>query len=378
MKSKAFFVLLLLLGAAYSARAQSVLPSSFGGWVAAPATIIPARDLAIVAQDKADILREYGVSSAERSDYAQNGLTASVVLYKMTDPSAAFGAFTFLRGMNSMPITGAGNSAAYAAAGAQGRAILVIGNFVVDISSTGPRPADGDLKVLADSLFPSADRRPYPPLARFLPKNGLVKDSEVYVLGPRALAQVFPVEGKTAADWIGFDKSAEAIVAHYHLAGRPKDEDAVLVMAIYPTQQIAANQYNQVGRSLALNVEPAEANGRTAAYGARSAALIALLSGVDSREAASSFLNQIHYATDVTWNESSHDITDPSISTIVVGAIVDTGSIMLIALAAGLGFGGLRLLMKVVMPGRVFDQKDRVEILQLGLTSKPVKSEDFY
>jgi hypothetical protein len=377
MKGKALLVLLLLFGAAYSARAQSVLPSSFGGWVAAPATTIPARDLATVAKDNADVLREYGVSSAERSDYAQNGLTASVVLYKMTDPSAAFGAFTFLRGMNSTPITGAGNSAAYAA-GAPDRAILVIGNFVVDISSTGPRPADGDLKVLADSLFPSADRRPYPPLAHFLPKNGLVKDSEVYVLGPLALAQVFPVEGQSAKDWIGFDKSAEAIVAHYHLVGRPKSEDAVLVLAMYPTQQIAANEYNAVGRALALNVAPSEAHGRTAAFGTRSAALIALLSGVDSREAASGFLGQIHYATDVTWNESSHDITDPSISTIVVGAIVDSGSIMLLAFAAGIGFGGIRLLMKFVMPGRVFDQKDRVEILQLGLTSKPVKSEDFY
>jgi hypothetical protein len=70
-------------------------------------------------------------------------------------------------------------------------------------------------------------------------------------------------------------------------------------------------------------------------------------------------------------------LTDPSISTIVVGAIVDTGSVMLIALAAGLGFGGLRLLLKVALPGRVFDRNDQVEILQLGLTSKPIKSQDF-
>jgi len=377
MKGTVFFVVVLLLGAVQAAPAQSVLPPSFGNWVAAPATQIPARDLASVAQDKADVLREYGVNSAEKSDYAENGQTASVVLYKMTDPSAAFGAFTFLRTMDSAPITGAGNSIAYAA-GTKNRAIFVVGNFVVDISSTGARPDDQDLKVLADGLLPRADRRPYPPLAGFLPKEGLVKGSEVYVLGPRALAQVFPVKAQTLPDWIGFDKSAEAIIAHYHLAGRSKDEDDVLVLAMYPTQQIAANQYEQVNRALALNKPASEANGRTAAFGTRSASLIALLSGVDSREAASGFLDQIHYATDVTWNESSHDLTDPSISTIVVGAIVGTGSIMMIALAAGLGFGGLRLLTKFILPGRVFDRNTQVEIIQLGLTSKPVKSEDFY
>jgi hypothetical protein len=377
MKRRALLVVLLLFGAAGVTSAQSVLPSSFGGWAAGPPAQIPARDLADVAQNKADILHEYGVSSAEKSDYAQNGQTASVVLYKMTDPSAAFGAFTYLRNMDFTPIAGIGSSAAFAA-GTKNRAVFVVGNFVADISSTGARPDDRDLKALADSLLPSADRRPYPPLAGFLPKEGLVKGSEVYVLGPRALAQVFPIKGQSLPDWIGFDKSAEAIVAHYHLAGRPKDEDAVLVLAMYPTQQVAANEYDQVNRVLALNKLPSEAGSRTAAFGTRSAALIALLSGVESQEAASGFLHQIHYATDVTWNESSHDVTDPTISAIVVGAILGTGSIMVIALAAGLGFGGLRLLTKFILPGRVFDRAEQVEILQLGLGSKPIKSQDSY
>ena len=178
----------------------------------------------------------------------------------------------------------------------------------------GARPEDQDLKALADSLLPQADRRPYPPLAGFLPKEGLVKGSEVYVLGPRALSQVFPIKGQGPGRiGLGLRRSAEAIVAHYHLAGRPKDEDAVLVLAMYPTQQIAANQYDRVNRVLTLNQPASEANGRTAAFGTRSASLIALLSGVNSRDAASGFLKQIHYATDVTWNESNHDLTDPSI-----------------------------------------------------------------
>ncbi len=379
MKGKTFFAVLFLLGAAqWASAAQGVLPPSFSGWtISAPGAQISARDLASLAQDKADILREYGISSAEKADYAQNGQPATVVLYKMTDPSAAFGAFTFLRNGDLAPIPAPGDSVAYAA-GSKSRAILVIGNLVLDISSPSARPPDQDLRVLADSLFAQADRRPFPPIIDFLPKTGLVKGSEVYVLGPRALAQVFPISAQGRPDWIGFQKSAEAIVARYHIEGQPKNEDAILLLAEYPTQQLAANEYDQLGHWISLNPGAPQADGRTAAFGTRSSVLISLLSGVDSRELASGFLNQIHYASDVTWNESSHDLTDPSISTIVVGAIVDTGSLMMLAIAAGIGFGGIRLFMKLIMPGRVFDRHDSVEILQLGLTSRRVKSEDFY
>jgi hypothetical protein len=383
MKGKTLFAVLflsvLLAAAPWAFAAQGALPSSFNGWTAsAPAAQISARDLDSLAQDKADILREYGINSAEKADYAQSGQMATVVLYKMTDPSAAFGAFTFLRSAGLAPVPNPGDSVAYAAA-SQSREILVIGNLVLDISSTGARPQNSDLKVLADTVSPQADRRPFPPIIDFLPKTGLVKGSEVYVLGPRALAQVFPISSQGRPDWIGFGKSAEAIVAHYHFPGRPQNnEDAVLLLAEYPTQQVAADAYDGLGHWISLNSGAPQADGRKTAFGTRSSVLIALLSGVDSRELASGFLNQIHYASDVTWNESSHDLTDPSISTIVVGAIVDSGSIMMLALAAGIGFGGLRLFMKLVLPGRVFDRHDQVEILQLGLTSKPVNSKDFY
>jgi hypothetical protein len=379
MKGKTFLAVLFLLGAApWAFAAQGVLPPSFSGWtISAPAVQIAARDLNSLAPDKADILREYGISSAEKAGYAQNGEATTVILYKMTDPSAAFGAFTFLRNADLAPIPTPGDSVAFAA-GSKSRAILVVGNLLLDISSSGARPPNQDLKALADGLFPQADRRPFPPIIDFLPKTGLVKGSEVYVLGPRALAQAFPIGAQGLPDWIGFAKSAEAIVARYHFEGRPTNADAILLLAEYPTQQVAANQYDQLGHWISLNTAAPQSEGRPVAFGTRSSVLIALLTGVDSRELASGFLSQIHYASDVTWNESSHDLTDPSISTIVVGAIVDTGSLMMLAIAAGIGFGGIRLFMKLIMPGRVFDRHDNVEILQLGLTSRRVKSEDFY
>jgi hypothetical protein len=152
----------------------------------------------------------------------------------------------------------------------------------------------------------------------------------------------------------------------------------VLLLILYPTQQLAADRYDAMSKSFAVNVDPGLAGGKLAVFGTRSSALIALLAGVDSRETAAALLNQVHYASDVTWNEPTHAVTDPTISTIVVGAIVDTGAIMLLAVAASIGFGGFRLLAKIVAPGKIFDRNADVEILQLGINSKPIDVKDFY
>ena len=379
MKRKAplVFAMLLLLGAAaWPAAAQGLLPAAFGGWTNSGAeTQTPAAQIDQLLHDQANIIREYGITAAERRDYGHGTESTTVTLYRMVDPTAAFGAFTFLRDPQMTPLP-SGSAAAYTA-GAHDRALMVVGNFVLDVSAAKERPMDADLKELAAILFPHADGRPFPVIAGYLPKAGLVPGSERYVLGPQALAQVFPTDVKQR-DWVGFNRSAEAIVAHYHLAGEPKDKDIVLLVALYPTQQVAANQYDAISKAVALNIDSSQTNGQPAVFGTRSSALVAILTGVDSRQAASDFLGQIHYVSAVTWNEPTHELTDPTIGTIVVGAILGTGTIMVLAIAAGLGFGGFRLLIKLLLPGKIFDSEDRVEIIQLGLSAKPIRAKDFY
>jgi hypothetical protein len=253
--------------------------------------------------------------------------------------------------------------------------LIVAGNLLLDVASPSTRPSDSELSQLVLAIAPHADTRPFPRIADFLPKDGLVAESERYLLGPKATAEIFPVAGGQN-DWIGFDKSAEALVAHYRLKGQSKD--ALMLIATYPTQQIAADEYASLSKWFALNGDTAAAKGRPVVYGTRQSALVVLLSGADSHEAAADLLNQVRFSSTVTWNEPSYAIKDPSIATIVVGAITYTGLIMLIALAAGLGFGGLRLFIKFLLPGRVFDRNNDVEILQLGLGSKPIESKDFY
>ena len=388
MKGTRFvFIFALVLGglASVPLAAQSLLPSSLGTWASSgtPARV-PPQQIEQLANDSASILREYGITSGERRDYANGNDKATITLYRMVDPSAAFGAFTFLREPD-MALPAPILAASYAA-GKHGRALLVVGNLVMDVASAKSQMTTADLNVLAQSVAARADRRPYPPIVSFLPRAGLIPGSERYVLGPLALAQVFPPGAKNQADWAGFASSAEAIAGRYRLEEKPSDKvagrnrpaEGLLLLILYPTQQLAADRYNALSKSFALNVAPSQAGDKPAVFGTRSSALIGLLAGVESRETAADLLNQIHYASDVTWNEPTHDLTDPSISTIVVGAIVDTGAIMLLAVAASLGFGGFRLLTKFLAPGKIFDRNAEVEILQLGINSKPIDVKDFY
>jgi hypothetical protein len=176
---------------------------------------------------------------------------------------------------------------------------------------------------------------------------------------------------------MGFSKSAEAVAARYR-ENPTGSREITLLVTNYPTQQIAADQFANLNKWMALNAEPDQAGGRVAVFGTRSGALLALVFGAESREIANSLLSQIRYGSTVTWNEPTHALTDPSFPTMIVGVFEGTGLIMLMAVAAGIGFGGVRLLVKFILPGRVFDRAAQVEILQLGLGSKPIDSRDFY
>jgi len=105
---------------------------------------------------------------------------------------------------------------------------------------------------------------------------------------------------------------------------------------------------------------------------------VALVVGAPTRAAANSLLDQIQSGDQVTWNEPKTKLTDPSISNIVIQSFLGTGAIMLLAVAAGIGFGGVRLLVKYFLPGKVFDREQQLEILQIGINSKPIRAKDFY
>jgi hypothetical protein len=360
----AFFI----VAAALPARAQGLLPDSFGGWKASSATQrLDANAVEQSAGPDAAVFQEYETEGAAQRDYARGGATASVTLYHVGDPSAAYGLYTFLRSDALTPI----EVGSFASA-APNRALIVVGNLLLDVTAPRARPSDADLKNLAQILAAQADTSPFPSIGQYLPDPGLVHGTEHYFVGPQALSRVVPLG---TDDWAGFSYSGEALTARYRMSAQ---NDAVLLLISYPTQQIAAKELDAMLRRFPIDPPGGAPAGQSALYARRVGELVALVVGAPTRDAANALLDQIHSHDVVTWNEPHQTYSDPSISAIVIEGIMGTGAIMVMAIAAGIGFGGLRIFVKYLLPGKVFDREKQMEVLQLGIASKPIRAKDFY
>jgi len=361
--------LALLSVAAIPAAAQGVLPPSFAGWTApAPATSFSPANLGPLLATDASAFREYIVKSVEQRSYAQGPQTATITLYRLRDPSSAYGAYTFLRN-DSLSDAGIGSYSSTS----PDRALIVVGEMLLDVTvpAKQARPADGDLKQLADLLDKKADHTPYPFIGDHLPEKGRVKDSERYVIGPLSLAHFVPLG---TDDWMGYDYSAESILAKYQVAGGTE----TLIVTSYPTQQVAAMKFAGILRRFTFDPPGDVKPGPNVLFGKRVSSYVAVVAGAPSRQAANKVLDLVGYESNVTWNEPHQSYTEPGIGSMIVEAFEGTGVIMIFAVAAGIGFGGLRVLIKIFFPNKVFDRDKQIEILQLGITSKPIKAKDFY
>jgi hypothetical protein len=367
----------LATGAAVSpareqSQSQGLLPNAFGAWKSSsPTQRMDATAAEQAAGADAAVFQEYRTEGAARRTYSRGAETASVTLYHLADPSAAYGLYTFLRSDALAAI----NVGSFAGASPT-RALFVVGNLVVDVASPRARPSDADLALLAQSLAAQADTTPFPTIGESLPAAGLVHRSEHYFVGPQALSRIVPLG---TDDWAGFDFSAEALAARYHVsAGAAADKDAVLLLISYPTQQIAAKEFDGMMRRFPIDPPGGAPAGQSVLYGRRISTIVALVIGAPTRDSANALLDQIHSNDVVTWNEPKTTYSDPSISRIVIEGIMGTGAIMLLAIVVGIGFGGFRLVVKYFFPGKVFDREKQLEVLQLGLASKPIKAKDFY
>jgi len=369
----------LLCLAAFPALAQRILPSSVAAWqpcsqaAASPLSSNPpgpapsSRD-ALPENEVAypnDVLSEYGLSSTEKESYCRGSELLDATLFRMNDPSGAYGVYSYLRtpGMSRADFTDHSSLS-------NDRALVLVGNLVLDIRGRDLRKNVPDLKALVASVEPRAQEGPLPELWQRLPTKNVVEGTDRYVLGPQTLNQLFP---GGLGDSLGFSKGAEAEVAHYRVGGH----DATLLIADFPTPQLA--EQTLAGLEMKFNV-----NGSKAApsspplFAKRSLTIVAIVSGAPSETEANALLNQVHSGTVLTWNEPTFQFKEPSIEVMVVGGIVGTGAICVFALIAGVAFGGVRLIVKRFFPGKVFDRGSHLQVLQLGLGSKPINSDDFY
>jgi hypothetical protein len=110
----------------------------------------------------------------------------------------------------------------------------------------------------------------------------------------------------------------------------------------------------------------------------RNASLLTLVLEPSSKTFGDSLRESVNYGTRVTWNQPTHTITDPPWLVILSRIFLATGLFMVVAVALGIAFGGVRIFVKIFFPGRIFDRPEQMDVLQLGLSSKRINSRDFY
>jgi hypothetical protein len=351
-----------------SAQQHSVLPDQFAGWHLTRCVDMPNHP---ALSDEAG---EKDFRSCQFF-FAKQGVVISAGRYR--DPSSAYELYTSLLAPSMSP-SALGQFTAVDA----NKLIALIGDVVVQIDQ--PRNiSTQDLQQLMTAVKAHAHESPLPPIRAFLPEEDLVNGTQRYALGGAGLrhalepyvsfgSQTFEDAQREQylhiAEQIGFSSGAETMLAQY----RGKKGSAVLLLIDYPTPQLAELHLRHLQTALPDDAGAAKVSIE------RKGSLLSLVLTSSSQEYTDALRESINFHTQVTWNEPSATATDPPWSVILYRIFVGTGVFMVLAIVFGVMFGGLRVFVKRLFPGKIFDRPKNIEILQLGLSGKRIDPSDFY
>jgi hypothetical protein len=351
----------ILAQAAETAKAP-LLPEVFAGWKAG--AIRQSTDPALADPVNAALLQEYGFTDFASAVYTrEDGRTLALKAARFHDASGAYGAFTYYK-MPQMLTEKIGDQAA----SLNERILFYRGNILLDaVFSRLTAMSAAELRELADSLPQvSGPTNNLPGLPRYLPKDGYVKNTAKYVIGPVGLQKI---SAPLPPELVDFTLGAEAVMGNYDT---PSGEAALLVIS-YPTPQIAADRLRRLEAAQKAATEPGASNSPSPLapiFSKRTGPLLVVAAGPISSSAAKNLLASVNYDADVTWNENT-DFKNNNVGTLVWNALILAGILMLFALVIGFAFGGFRLLMSRLYPERVFDRPENVEFISLHLEDTP-------
>jgi hypothetical protein len=166
---------------------------------------------------------------------------------------------------------------------------------------------------------------------------------------------------------VDFNAGAEVAVGAYNTSGG----EASLMLISYPTPQIAAQHLRQIDAARQTSMQQPGAPtildvGTT--FDKRTGPLVVVAAGPLSQSEAKSLLASVNYDADVTWNENTYLTKRDNVANLLVNVIILCAIIGGFAIAAGVAFGGIRILVKRLFPDRVFDRPEDRELISLHLS----------
>jgi hypothetical protein len=320
-------ILPLLTGAVQAA----IFPDHLGTYErSAPKTIaVPDKEL----------YDEYGLEATESADYTSpDKKPISATAWKLHDSTGALALFDSRRPPGATP-----SDFAQLAVHTSDGTIFVFGNYVFQF--TGGMFDQPTLNQLYTQLA-RVDNAPLPALSNFLPPEGLVANSERYILGPVGLQRAEPGIPPSVA---GFRMGAEAQFAQYQT---PKGL-LKLIIFDYPTPSMAREQ------AVEFQKIPGAVVKRTGPL------VVATLNPPDP-DVAERILSKINYQANVTLNEPTPQSQAKGLARMILNIFVLAGIVLGMCVVGGLGFAGYR-----IMSRKMWRKEETVEMIVLGLGKNP-------
>jgi hypothetical protein len=346
------------------AKSTPILPQSFAGWQV-QGTAQTSGEAGIADPANAAILKEFGFSDFASATYRRDdGRTLKVRAARFADASGAFGAYTFYLQPNMLK-----EQIGDQAASLNSRVLFYRGHVLVDAAfSSLSAMSAAELRELAGVLpRTSGNAANLPPILAFMPHRGYVANTEKYALGPLAFGAL---SSPITAQLVDFTASAEVAMGKYISPGG----QASLMLIEYPTPQLAAEHLRRIDatRQAAppqVGIAAIE-NGGGPFFDKRTGPIIAIAAGPLSESDANALLGSVNYEANVTWNENTYLDKNNNVGSLLVNVIILCFVLGAIAIVAGIGFGGIRILVKRFFPNKVFDRPERMEFISLHLAEK--------
>lgn len=335
-----------------------VLPQQFAGWQL-KGTVQSSTDPAAADPVNAMALKEYLFSGFESATYVRDdGRKLALRLARFDDATGAYGAFTFYKQpeMLNEKIGDQGSSL-------NNRVLFYRGNHLVDaVFDKLTAMSAAELRDLAQVLPPpTGNAALLPQLPTYLPKQQYVKNSAKYVSGPSALSRI---NSPLTPETVDFSKRPEVVVGKYATGAG----EASLMLIEYPNSQIAAEKLRQIDAAHQPSAaQPANIGDATQIYTKRTGPIVVIVSGNASPSDAKSLLASVNYEANVTWSENTTFTKKDNLANLLVNIILLCGILIGFALVAGVAFGGLRVLLHRVTPGRSGGSEAEVEFIALHL-----------
>ncbi len=256
---------------------------------------------------------EYGLNLTEQAEYAAGAKHFTGTAWRFRDSTGAFGAFEWQRPGDSKPA-----KMADAAVETRNSVMFVFGNFLIRVD--GWKPKLDDLGVVLGHL-PGLDQSPLP--TGHLPAQGLMANSERYVIGPVGLEEF---EKGVSPALAAFSLGAEVEIAQYDTtAGKMQ-----LAIFSYPTPQIAIQKVR-------------EFQALSGAMAKRAGPMVAVVLSPREPNAGERLLSLVRYNGVVTEAERMPTKKD-NVADLLLNIFMLTGLIVAIFLGAGVVVGVLRRL----------------------------------